>query len=81
MDLLTEKAYKKNITRFISLVEEDILEHGREEKELRREKKKKKWILMFFLYMGKKKKKKNKGAPSIVKLKILGFLFGCFTDE
>ena len=34
-----------------------------------------------FLYMGKKKKKKNKGAPSIVKLKILGFLLGCFTDE
>jgi hypothetical protein len=35
-----------------------------------------------FLYMGKKKKKKkNKGAPSIVKLKILSFLLGCFTDE
>jgi hypothetical protein len=30
-----------------------------------------------FLYMGKKK---NKGAPSIVKLEILGFLLGCFTD-
>jgi hypothetical protein len=28
--------------------------------------------------MGKKKKKK--GAPSVVKLGILGFLLGCFTD-
>jgi hypothetical protein len=33
MDLLTEKAHKKNITRFISSVEEDIPEHGREEKD------------------------------------------------
>jgi len=28
----------------------------------------------------KKKKKKDKGASFIVKLEILGFLFGCFTD-
>jgi len=38
---------------------------GGEEKELRREEKRKKWIL-----------KKKKGAPSVVKLRILGFLFG-----
>jgi hypothetical protein len=28
----------------------------------------------------KKKKKKKKGGPSVVKLGILGFLLGCFTD-
>jgi hypothetical protein len=28
----------------------------------------------------KKKKKKKKGAPSVVKLRILGFLLGRFTD-
>jgi len=38
---------------------------GGEEKELRREEKRKKWIL-----------KKKKGAPPVVKLRILGFLFG-----
>ena len=34
-----------------------------------------------FLFMEKKKKKKKKGAPSVVKLEILGFLLGCFTDR
>jgi len=29
----------------------------------------------------KKNKKKNKGASFIVKLEILGFLLGCFTDD
>jgi hypothetical protein len=33
-----------------------------------------------FLHMGKKKTKKNKGAPSVLKLRILGFLLGSFTD-
>jgi hypothetical protein len=33
-----------------------------------------------FLFMEKKKKKK-KGAPSVVKLEILGFLLVCFTDR
>jgi len=42
-------------------VKEYILEHGREEKELRREEKRKKWILMFFTY-GKER--------------ILGFIWG-----
>jgi hypothetical protein len=42
--------------------EEDIPEHEGEEKELRREE--------------KKKKKKKKGDGSVVKLGILGFLFG-----
>ena len=32
-----------------------------------------------FLHMGKKKK--NKEAPSVVKLGILGFLLGRFTDR
>jgi hypothetical protein len=44
--------------------EKDIPEHGGEEKELRREEK-------------KKKKNKEKGDGSVVKLGILGFLFGC----
>ena len=30
--------------------------------------------------MGKKKKKKKKETPSVVKLGILGFLLGRFTD-
>jgi hypothetical protein len=47
--------------------------------ELRREEKKKKWILIFFIYMGKRKKKK-KGDGSVVKLGILCFLLGRFTD-
>jgi len=34
-----------------------------------------------FLFMEKKKKKKKKGAPSVVKLEILGFLLVCFTDR
>jgi hypothetical protein len=34
-----------------------------------------------FLLMGKNKMKKNKGASSVVKLRILGFLLGCFTDR
>jgi len=62
---------------FILLVEENIPEHGEKEKELRREKKKKNGY-WYFLYMGKKN---NKWAPSIMKLRILGFLSGCFTDE
>ena len=32
-----------------------------------------------FLFMEKKKKKKR--ALSVVKLEILGFLLGCFTDR
>jgi hypothetical protein len=32
------------------------------------------------LYVGKKKKKKKKGDASVVKLEILGFLLGCFTN-
>jgi hypothetical protein len=31
--------------------------------------------------MGKKKKKKKKGDGSVVKLEILGFLLGRFTDR
>jgi hypothetical protein len=41
----------------------------REEKEMN--------IDVFFTY---RKKKKNEGALSVVKLGILGFLLGCFTD-
>jgi len=32
------------------------------------------------LYMGKKKKKKKKGDAYVVKLEILGFLLGRFTN-
>jgi hypothetical protein len=34
-----------------------------------------------FLLMRKNKMKKNKGASSVVKLRILDFLLGCFTDR
>jgi len=46
--------------------------------EKRREKNKR---MLIFLHMVKKKKKKKKRGSYIVKLEILGFLLGCFTDK
>ena len=57
-------------------VKEYILEHGREEKELRREEKRKKWILMFFTY-GKEEER----SPVCCEIKNSRFYMGRFTDE
>ena len=61
-------------------VKEYILEHGREEKELRREEKRKKWILMFFTYEKEKEKEKERSYVCC-EIKNSRFYMGRFTDK
>jgi len=49
----------------------EVVEERREEKQMDTD---------IFLHMGEKKKKKKKGDGFVVKLGILDFLLGCFTD-